>query len=402
MKYVILIGDGLGDWGLPELNGQTPLAAAPTPNLDFLARNGLLGLAQTVPEGMPPGSDVAITSLMGYHPRGFITGRGPLEAASQRIDFGPRELVFRLNLITVEETDSRLILRNHAAGNITTPEAKALLDDLAAELPLTAGQRLYPGVSFRHLLVWPEPAPDQAPSWPPHDFRDRDLTGLLNEPAARELAGLVQASRPILEKHPVNEKRRAAGLPPANALWLWGQGRRPAARTFRERWGLTGAVVSAVDLIKGLGVLTGLETPPIPGATGWVDTNYRGKVEAALAALARLDLAVIHLEAPDEASHQGDPALKMRAIADFDALVVGPLLKALPDFGDFRLLAACDHLTPLALKTHVADPVPFLLYSRPPLNNPSGRNYTEAEAAATGLLVAPGADLGRLLFGPEK
>jgi len=402
LKYVILIGDGMADRPCQALGGLTPMAAAPTPNLDFMAENGLLGLAETVPQGMPPSSDVAILSLLGYHPRGLITGRGPLEAASQGLDCGPGDLVFRLNLISVEETGDALIMRDHAADNISTPEARELLDSLAEELPLTAGQHLHPGVSFRHILVWPDPAPEQAPSFPPHDYRDRDLTPLLNDPAAAETAALVRASRPILEKHPVNARRRAAGLLPANCLWLWSQGRRPALRNYRERWGLTGAAVSAVDLVKGLGVLTGLETPSVPGATGWVDTNYQGKVEAALEALARLDLVVVHLEAPDETSHRGDLDLKMRSLADLDALVAGPLLKALPDFGDFRLLAASDHPTPVELMTHTADPVPFLIYSRPPVSEPSRRPFSEAHAAAAGLRVSSGADLGRLFFGPEK
>jgi len=402
LKYVILIGDGIADRPCPALGGLTPLAAAPTPNLDLMSRGGLLGLAKTVPEGMAPSSDVAILSLLGYHPQGLITGRGPLEAASQGLDFSPGDLVFRLNLITVEETGGALLMRDHAADNISTPEAREILAALVSELPLSAGQSLHLGVGFRHILIWPDPAPEHAPSRPPHDYRDQDLTPFLNDPAARETAALVRASRPILEKHPVNARRRAAGQLPANCLWLWGQGRRPVLKTFNERWGLTGAAVSAVDLVKGLGCLTGLEAPSIPGATGWVDTNYQGKVEAALEALTRLDLAVIHLEAPDETSHRGDLDLKLRAITDFDAQVAGPLLKALPDFGDFRLLVASDHPTPLELRTHSADPVPFLIYSRPPIAEPSGRPFSEADAAATGLLVSPGADLGRLLFGPEK
>ena len=400
MKYVILIGDGMADRPCPALGGLTPLAAAPTPHLDFMARRGLLGLAQTVPEGLSPSSDVATLSLLGYQPQGLITGRAPLEAAGQGLDIKPGDLVFRLNLITVEEEGGALLMRDHAADNISTQEARELLAGLERELPLTARQSLHAGVSFRHILIWPDPAPVQAPSHPPHDYRDRDLTPLLNAPEARETAALVRASRPILEKHPVNARRRAAGRLPANCLWLWGQGRKPALKTFQERWGLTGAAVSAVDLIKGLGALTGLSAPDVPGATGWVDTNYKGKVEAALEALTRLDLAVIHLEAPDEASHRGDLDLKMRAITDLDAQVAGPLLRALPNFGDYRLLVASDHHTPLELKTHSADPVPFLIYGRPPAAPPSGRPFSEAAAAAAGLMA--GADLGRLFFGPER
>ncbi|MDR2827609.1 MAG: cofactor-independent phosphoglycerate mutase [Candidatus Adiutrix intracellularis] len=403
MKYVILIGDGMGDYPCLDLGGRTPLAAAPTPNLDFMAQNGLLGLARTVPPSMTPGSDVAIMSLMGYQPQGLLTGRGPLEAAAKKLDFSPMELIFRLNFVTLKFSPGRVSLCNHAAGNISTTEAEELLDALRKKLPLGPGYYLYPGVGYRHLLLWPDPAPDQAPSYPPHDYRDQDIGGLLSDPAAREIMNLVRASWPILEHHPVNKKRRARNLPSANSIWLWGQGKRVEVKTYLERWGLTGAAISAVDLIRGLGVITGLETPVIPGATGWLDTNYQGKVEATLEALSRLDLAVLHFEGPDEASHQGELASKLQAIADFDAKIVGPLLRALPDFGSFRILAACDHFTPLKIKTHVADPVPFLIYGQPTLpGSPSGRAYTEANAAATGLLVEPGAALSGLFFGPEK
>ncbi len=403
MKYALLIGDGMGDRPLADLGGRTPLEAASTPHLDFMAGNGRLGLARTVPEGMPPGSDVAIMSLMGYNPQGVLTGRGPLEAASQGVETRPDEGVFRLNLVTLEHEGPGTFMRNHAAGNITTAEAAELVAALEKDLPRPEGQRLFAGVSYRHLMTWPGLDPKALPSRPPHDFRDQDVAFLLNDPAAKPLNDLARASWPILENHPVNQKRRERGLPPANSLWLWGQGRPPAVRTYRERWGITGATVSAVDLIKGLGVVTGLEPLDVPGATGWLDTDYEGKVQAALGALERLDFVVIHLEAPDEASHQGELDSKLRAIADFDARVVGPILEALPRFGDFRVLAACDHFTPLSLKTHTADPVPFILYGQGRgSTDPSGLAYTEANAAATGLRVDPGADLGRLLFGPEK
>ncbi|MDR0881477.1 MAG: cofactor-independent phosphoglycerate mutase [Candidatus Adiutrix sp.] len=402
MKYVLLIGDGMGDRPRPDLGGQTPLEAAATPNLDFMAQNGRLGLARTVPRGMTPGSDVAIMSLMGYNPQGVLSGRGPLEAASQGLVTDQDELVFRLNLVTLEFDGPKTIMRNHSAGNITTPEATELIEALKKELPRPGGQRLFAGVSYRHLLTWPAPGPGPAPSWPPHDFRDQDITPLLNDPAAKEVMALVRSSWPILAGHPINAQRRAQGLEPANSIWLWGQGLRPAVKPYRQRWGLTGATVSAVDLIKGLGRVTGLERLDVPGATGWLDTNYQGKVQAALEALERLDFVVVHLEAPDEASHQGELASKLKAIADFDALVVGPLLQALPKFGDFRVLAACDHFTPLELKTHTADPIPFIIYGRPADYKPSGLAYSERNAAAAGLLVDPGADLSLLLFGPEK
>jgi len=403
MKYVLLIGDGMGDRPLPELSGQTPLEAAPTPNLDFMAGHGTLGLARTVPPGMTPGSDVAIMSLMGYNPKGVLTGRGPLEAASQGLVTGPEEFVFRLNLVTVREEGGHTVMGNHAAGNITTAEAGELVETLKKELPLDSGQRLFPGVSYRHLMTWPEPRAEHFPSWPPHDYRDQVIDFILDDPTSRPLMDLVRASRAILEDHPVNVRRKAAGLDLANAVWPWGQGLRPQIKTYQDRWGVTGATVSAVDLIRGLGVCTGLETLIVPGATGWLDTNYQGKVEAALKALERLDFVVIHLEAPDEASHQGNLGEKLKAISDFDRLVVGPMLEALPRFGPFRVLAACDHFTPLALKTHTADPVPFVLYSQPgDEGQKGGPAYNEFNAGATGLLVDPGAGLGHLLFGPEK
>ena len=401
MKYLLMIGDGMGDRPLAELGGRTPLEAAKTPNLDFMAQNGTLGLARTVPPGMTPGSDVAIMSLMGYNPQGVLSGRGPLEAASQGLATAPDELVFRLNLVTLEHAPGAVFMRNHAAGNISNEEAGELLEALKEKLPLDQRQRLFPGVSYRHILTWPSPVPRDLPSWPPHDYRDQEISHILGDPASRPLMDLIKASWPILEKHPVNVRRREKGLPEANSIWPWGQGLRLAVKTYQERWGVSGATVSAVDLIKGLGVVTGLERIDVPGATGWLDTNYQGKVAATLEALGRLDYVVIHLEAPDEASHQGELANKLKAIEDFDAKVVGPLLKALPAFGPFRVLAACDHYTPLELKTHSSDPVPFILYAQPAAGPGSGLTYNEKNAASTGLLLDPGADLGRLLFGPE-
>ncbi len=403
MKYLLLIGDGMGDYPIDSLGGKTPLEYAETPNLDYMAQNGRLGVAQTVPEGMIPGSDVAIMSLMGFYPKGILTGRGPLEAASLGIELGNNELAFRLNFINVEHQGDQILMRNHSAGNLTTAEGIELLEALAAELPLN-GQRLHPGVSFRHVLVWPDQSVVDVPSRPPHDYRDKDLTPLLNDQAAAPLTELVKASWAILEKHPVNEKRRAAGLPTANSIWLWGHGAKPQVKTYQERWGVSGAAISAVDLIKGLGKVTGLSSPEVPGATGWVDTNYAGKVAEARKTWAEGgDFAIVHLEAPDETSHQGELDLKIEAISAFDAQVVGPLLEALRnDYGEFRILAACDHYTPIALMTHTSDPVPFIIYEEPVKGQGSGLPYTETAANSTGLRVDPGADLGILLFGTEK
>ncbi|MDR2422491.1 MAG: cofactor-independent phosphoglycerate mutase [Deltaproteobacteria bacterium] len=399
MKYLILIGDGMGDYPLAELGGLTPLAAAQTPNLDRLAKEGLVGRVATTPEGMAPGSDVAIMSLMGYYPKGVLTGRGPLEAAALNVPVNPGDLAFRLNLVTLE-LGPETIMRSHSAGDFPSAEARELLTALSEKLPL--GQRtLHPGVSYRNLLVWPK-APTDLPSIPPHDFRDKSIEGFLRDPKLAPLMDLVKLSWPVLTQSPVNQARVAKGLPPANSIWLWGQGQVPKIKTYQERWGLSGATVSAVDIIRGLGIYAGLEPIRVAGATGLLDTNYQGKAAAGLAALETRDLAVVHLEAPDEMSHQGDLRAKVQAIENFDRFIVGPILAGLPRLGGFRLLAACDHYTPISLRTHAADPVPFVLYDSLSPAGSGAQGYSEKEALASGLLVQDGPSLGQLLFGPER
>jgi len=401
MKYAVLVGDGMGDYPIPELGGRTPLEAAHTPNMDALAQGGLLGLVQTIPPDKEPGSDVANMSIMGYDPELYHTGRGPLEAASLGLKLKPEELAFRLNLVTLDFEDAgRVIMRDHSAGHITSQEAAELIRHLAAKLPLTQGQQIYPGVSYRHLLTWPD-LPDGLPTIAPHDYRDRDVTAYLEGhlPDMMPLLDLVRASWPILRDHPINRARLAAGRRPANSVWPWGQGRPPAMPTYQERWGLSGAVVSAVDLIKGLGVYAGLKPLDVPGATGLIDTNYEGKVQAALKALEKEDFVLVHIEAPDEAGHQGDLETKIKAIELFDQLVVGPIRAGLKTLGDYRLLVLCDHFTPLSVKTHTREPVPFLIH---PGFRPSGRSYTEAQAALAGLYLNEGRHLVDLLFGDQE
>ncbi|MDR1545143.1 MAG: cofactor-independent phosphoglycerate mutase, partial [Deltaproteobacteria bacterium] len=386
MKYLLLIGDGMGDYPLESLGGRTPLAAAATPALDALAAQGLVGRAATVPAGMPPGSDVAIMSLMGYNPQGVLTGRGPLEALAQGVTLAEGDLAFRLNLVTMERGE-RVVIRDHAAGDIPGEEAAELLAELKARMPLASGQSISPGVSYRNLFVWPG-APEGLPSIPPHDHLDQPIDALLDDPAMTPLTRLVKASWPILEASPVNAARRARGLPPANSIWLWGQGRTPKIKTYAERWGLTGFTVSAVDIIRGLGLAAGLRPLRVPGATGGLDTNYAGKTAAALAALEEGELVVVHLEAPDETSHQGRLDQKLQAIENFDRLIVAPLVAGLRARGwDWRLLAACDHYTPVSLKTHVADPAPFVLHDSRRPAGAGAAGYSEAAAAASGLLI---------------
>jgi 2,3-bisphosphoglycerate-independent phosphoglycerate mutase len=394
MKYVILVGDGMGDYPVAELGGKTPLEAAKTPNLDELARRGELGLARTIPLGMEPGSDIANLAIMGYNPERYHTGRAPLEAAALGVELGPGEVAFRCNLVTLSRQDSGLIMVDYSSGHISSAEARELITALQAALGRD-GRRFYPGVSYRHLLVWAEG--DAAwRTYPPHDWTGQEV-GHLMEEEARPLWDLVRASWPVLQDHAVNRKRLAAGQKPATSIWLWGQGRAPKMPTLEERYGLTGVVVSAVDLIRGIGRYAGLRPVLVSGATGFLDTNYAGKVAAALDALIEVDLAFVHVEAPDEAGHSGELKLKLKAIEDFDAKVVGPLRAGLDKLGDYRLLVLCDHLTPLARRTHTAEPVPFILYdSRNPRDHP--RSYSEAAAQATGLFLEQGADLLPRLF----
>lgn len=397
MKYAILIGDGMGDYPLADLGGRTPLEAANTPTLDALAAAGLMGLAQTIPEGLEPGSDVANMSLMGYDPLKYHTRRGALEAASMGISLAPIDLAFRLNLVTLSfEDGDRVFMRDHSAGHISSEDAKVLIDHLAVKLPFKDHQRLYAGVSYRHVLVWPGLS-DDLPTIPPHDWRDREVTAYLNDdlPGMKPIQDLIRASWPLLADHPLNQKRLAAGHRPANSIWPWGQGKPPTMPNYHDRWGISGAVISAVDLIKGLGVYAGLNPVDVPGATGLVNTNYEGKVLAALSALESGDLALIHIEAPDEASHQGDLATKLKAIELFDQRVVKPMWEALQTMGEYRMLVACDHYTPIALKTHSREPVPFIIYPGP---HKTGRTYSEKQANHAGLFFPQGHVLADLFF----
>ncbi len=397
MKYVILIGDGMGDYPIPELGGKTCLEAAKTPNMDALARQGEVGLARTVPPGMEPGSDIANLAIMGYDPARYHSGRAPLEAAALGVTLAPDEVAFRCNLVTLRAEPGGLFMEDYSAGHITSEEAKELITALEEALGQN-GRHFYPGVSYRHLLVWNQ---GQAgwKTYPPHDHSGQEVGKLFQKdgPAA-PLWALIRASWPILQEHDLNRRRRAQGKLPATSIWLWGQGKSPSLPTLQERFGLSGAVICAVDLIRGIGLYAGLTPIPVPGATGYLDTNYEGKVDAALKALQDKDLVFIHVEAPDEAGHKGELKLKLQAIEDFDRRVVGPLLAGLKNLGDHRVLLACDHLTPVAVKTHTPEPVPFVLFdSRHPGDKP--QTYTEASAQASGLILEQAADLLPRLVG---
>jgi 2,3-bisphosphoglycerate-independent phosphoglycerate mutase len=403
-KFIILVGDGMGDYPLDELGGRTPLEVASTPHMDLMARRGELGTVTTIPAGMEPGSDVANMSLLGYDPARYHTGRAPLEAASMGIRLERTDVAFRCNLVTLDR-DAAGVARmgDYSAGHISTAEAHELVAALQGAVG-TGPLRLYPGVSYRHLLVWPEGRDDLATT-PPHDISGElaaphmDVYG--SEPLLLEF---MERAAVILAEHPVNRTRREAGRREANAVWLWGQGRAPSMPTLKERAGLTGAMISAVDLLKGIGVYAGLEPVHVPGATGYLDTNYAGKVEAALTALDGGDFVYVHIEAPDEAGHEGSLEKKIEAIEAFDRQVVGPVVEGAKRFSKVNLLIVTDHLTPVHKRTHVSDPVPFLLVSD--LNAPSrgissreGARYSERCALDSGLRLSGGGELFSRLIG---
>jgi len=326
-------------------------------NMDRVASRADSGLARSVPEGLPPGSDVANLSVMGYEPQKYYTGRAPLEAAAMGVRLAADDIAFRCNFVTVEKG----IMKDYSAGHISSQEGSELISALK---PLMPEERLYAGVSYRNLLVLKAGA--RAICTPPHDIPDQPIQGYLPRGQdAKHLIDLMDKATPILASHPVNLRRAAEGKRPANMIWLWGQGPAPIMPTFQEKWGLSGAMISAVDLLKGIGTYAGLEVIDVPGATGTIDTNYEGKVQAALRALTRLDFVYLHIEAPDEAAHEGDVEQKIRAIEIFDQRVVSPMIQGLRANGeDWRVLLLPDHATPISIKTHSRDPVPFAIMGK--------------------------------------
>ncbi len=396
MKYAILVGDGMGDLPLVELGGKTPLQAAKTPAMDFVAGHGELCLLTTVPEGYPPGSDVANLSLLGYLPSECYSGRAPLEAASLGVDLGEDETAFRCNLVTLRfAEDGRVFMEDYSSGHISSPEARVLIEGIQ-EVAGSERLRFYPGVSYRHLLVHQGDIPGLV-TVPPHDHTGREVTEFWQRYQAHpHLKAALASAVNHLADHPLNLARRQQGKNPANAIWLWGEGRAPAMRTLGEQYGITGALISAVDLLKGIGVYAGLEIIDVPGATGYLDTNYAGKAAAALEALRNRDFVFVHVEAPDETAHQGQLADKLRAIEDFDRKIVQPVLDGLASSGEeFRLVVAMDHFTPLAIRTHSSQPVPVAIYDSRRSAPGSGLPYTEESAARTGMLLADGREFLR-------
>jgi 2,3-bisphosphoglycerate-independent phosphoglycerate mutase len=398
-KYILLVGDGMADYGLKELGGRTPVEVAETPNMDRIAACRI-GLAKTIPEGMEPGSDVANLSLLGYDPRTYYTGRAPLEAASMGIEIRADQVAFRMNLVTLEfRSDQEIIMKSHSSGDISTAESPSILEDLKGGLRVP-GVEIHGGVAYRHLLLW-ENGPEDAPTIPPHNVLERNMASYLNDISENPVPGLIRRSWDILRDHPVNRNRREQRLAEANSIWLWGQGRATQLPLFRKRYGINGGVISAVDLVKGIGVCIGLTPIHVPGATGYLNTNYRGKAEAALRGLGDCDFILIHVEAPDEAGHNGNIGEKIEAIENFDEKVVGAVLEGLRDFEDYRIMVVSDHLTPITRRTHTDDPTPFAWASKGELeSHPKGASFSESAARKSGLFFGVGYELfDSFLFG---
>jgi len=392
MKYIVLVCDGMSDYPIQELGERTPLEAAKTPNLDFIAKHGRLGRVRTIPAGFTPGSDVAQISIFGYDPRKYYTGRGPLEAANLGVKLEDDDVAFRCNLVTVSGEK----LTDYSAGHISSKEAEILIRFIDEHLG-TNRIKFYPGVSYRHLMVVKRGVEEHLENVhckPPHDITGQRISANLPKgDAASLLIKLMEGSRELLSKHEINLVRIDLKENPANMIWLWGQGKQPNMPSFSEKYALTGgSVISAVDLIKGLGRLLGLGVINVPGATGYYDTNYEAKAKAALKSLLKNDFVFVHVEAADEAGHNGDLREKITAIERFDQLVLGNILKAFKNKHNFRILVLPDHATPVSLKTHTAEIVPFGIFGQGVVAR-GFLNYSEKEALKSDLYFDKGHEL---------
>ena len=399
MKYIIILCDGMADEPLPMLDGKTPMEAAATVHMNLLAKTSELGMVRTIPEEMEPGSDTANLSVLGYDPRIYYSGRSPLEALSMGVILEESDVSFRCNLVTLseeqEDYDKRIML-DHSAGEITSEEAAVLIQALKDELSLPR-YSFYPGISYRHLLV--QKHGEVIPLTPPHDILEQEIGDYLTHQVI--LRAMMEKSYDILQTHPINQERRKRGLRPANSAWFWGAGVKPSLPSFEEKYGIKGAMISAVDLLKGIAVGTCMDNIDVVGVTGGLDNDYFGQGAAAVKALLEegYDFVYVHIEAPDEMGHQGRCKDKIKAIEKIDQLIVGPVMSALSVAKvPFRMLILPDHPTPVALRTHTKNPVPYLLYDRE--NMVFGNaDFDEKTAKKTGILVNEGEQLIKKLFG---
>lgn len=401
MKYVVVLYDGMADYPVPALGGKTPMMVANKPNFDRMAKHGTVGLVRTVAPGLTPGSDVANLSVMGYDPCLYYTGRSPLEAVSMGIDLSDTDVALRCNLVTLsdEEDYSEKTMVDYCAGDISSEEAAEIIKTVEEKL----GNDIfafYSGVSYRHCLVWHGGKTEIGKLTPPHDISGRKIGGYLNKnPDAAGLLELMEKSCEILKDHPVNLKRISEGKRPANAIWLWGQGSRPSLPLFEKLYGVKGSVISAVDLLKGIGICAGMNTPDVEGATGYIDTNFEGKAQKAVEELENgSDFVYIHIEAPDECGHRNEPENKVKAIELIDSRVLPIVLEALEKYDDYKVMILPDHPTPIVTGTHASDPVPFMIYHRKDEKNSGVDSINEETASKTGIFIEEGPSLmGRFL-----
>ena len=391
MKYIVLVGDGMADYPIGELRDRTPLEVARSPNMDFITEQGILGRIKTVPDKTKPGSDVAMISILGYDPLKYYTGRGPLEAANLGVELSNQDVAFRCNLVTAGKDN----LMDYSAGHISSNEATNLIKFLGSKLG-TSEIKFYPGVSYRHVMLvksGAEKGLEKLICQPPHDIVGLKISDNLPKGKnAQMIIDLMQASREMLQTHEINMVRIDLKENPANMIWLWSPGRKPALPSFLERYGLRGSVISAVDLIKGLGRVLGMQVVNVPGATGYYDTDYKAKAVAAINALRNKDFVFVHVEAPDEAGHNGDLREKITAIERFDSLVVGTILEACKRKKDFRILVLPDHATPISLRTHTSDEVFFAIYGKG-VTRDEFSQYNEKEATKSKLYIKNGYEL---------
>ena len=396
MKYVVVLCDGMADYPVPALGGKTPMMCADKPHIDALAKKAEVGLVRTVAPGMKPGSDVANMSVLGFDPTKYYTGRSPLEAASIGVDLKDTDVTLRTNLVTLsdEENYEDKTMVDYCAGDISTEEAAEIMRDVQAHFG-NSEFSFYPGVSYRHCLVWANGTTDLGDMTPPHDISGRVIGEYLSKSEnAKKLVQMMKDSYALLKDHPVNKKRVSEGKRPANSIWLWGEGKKPMLPSFYDTFGLKGAIVSAVDLLKGIGKCAKMETPQVEGATGYIDTNFEGKAEAAVNALKNgCDFAYIHLEAPDECGHRNEPENKVKAIEMIDSRVLPIVLQGLEEIGeDYKVMILPDHPTPIVTQTHASDPVPYLIYHKN-AEQQGVDTINEETAKATGVFIDHGPNI---------
>ncbi|MBN2590853.1 MAG: cofactor-independent phosphoglycerate mutase [Sedimentisphaerales bacterium] len=386
-KYVIIIPDGAADEPLDIFDGKTPLEAAETPNMDEICRIGRQGMVRTVPDGLEAGSDVAQMSLLGYDPKRYYTGRAPIEATARNINLGPNDWVFRCNLVTIADNK----MADHSAGHISTPEAEKLIKDLDDMLG-SDKMRFHTGVSYRHLLVFKN-ADFEVQTYPPHDHIGTEIEKILPRGKGADiLIDLMARSQQFFANHDINRVRQDLGENQVSSIWLWGHGKRAQMESFEKKFGLKGATITGVDLVRGLSKLIGFDLINVPGATGFIDTNFEGKGQAAIEALDKYDIVFVHVEAPDEAAHGGNAQLKMKMIEQIDKHVVGPVFKAIQNYDQWRILVLPDHPTPVQTCSHSPEPVPFAMAGYD-INGILKKGFSESNSAKSGFKIDNGFEL---------